>query len=111
MSERTRLAAPLPPPAFEEVRPGKALFRALLGTSALALLLAAGPAAAQAATAKPVPRGPDASLTLLPVRLAGQPFDIEKSPPGPMTDTPTVSLVKLLVRVTTCGPLEVPTTT
>lgn len=75
MSERTRLAAPLPPPAFEEVRPGKALFRALLGTSALALLLAAGPAAAQAATAKPVPRGPDASLTLLPVRLAGQPFD------------------------------------
>ncbi|MEI2783337.1 MAG: hypothetical protein V9H25_19715 [Candidatus Competibacter sp.] len=44
-------------------------------------------------------------------KLAGQPFDIEKSPPGPMTDTPTVSLVKLLVRVTTCGPLEVPTTT
>lgn len=72
MSESPRSAAPTPAKERVARNPWRTPFA---GAAALAFLLAAGPALAQAPPATPAPRGPDSSLTLLPVRLAGRPID------------------------------------
>ena len=72
MSERPRPSAPIPPKA----RVARSRWRTpLAGTAALGLLLAAGPASAQAPAATPAPGVAVPSITLLPVRLAGRPVE------------------------------------
>ncbi len=76
MSETRNRPVPLPARSRSR-RAGVSLPRssALVVATALFGLLAAIPAPAESPAAKPPARGPDSSITLLPVRLAGRPIE------------------------------------